>query len=240
MSIARPIILTQPQNQGAGQSFDPNNPNDLSYLLLNQTDQSGDPNWQQNISDYNAITGLPVAGRYQGYNAAKMLIPSEYYNLANQMGFYTSLQPQEHAMAYQLLNHLTHPELMSQEYANAETGNLPAQNQQDINQLLSAGAGQGTKEGVVLHNQNAVNRNIATFNANLYSPEGEAQRAQAGMQLIGSQAPSYGNLQTLHNIELGTPRNPTGADIAGNIVGDFLGSGAFGNGGLFGKSSGGK
>lgn len=216
--------------------FEPGSNEWWNYVLQNQGSTSGDPDWKQNIKDYNAYTGLDVGGRYQGYNAAKMLLPGEYANLAQQLGFYNSLTDDEHAAVMDYLNMMQHPEQMSGEFRDQQTGN--AQNQSPLlqNQLLAAGAGQGAKEGAALSLFNNAQRNANSFDASLYSPTGRAQRAGGIMGLIEAQRPNYNNLAQLHGIQLGTPRNQSGAQAIGGLVGQ--GIGLFTGGGIPGMGGG--
>lgn len=227
---------------GAGQQQGAPNPNDpdyLTYLLQNQTDRSGDPNWKQNIKDYDAMSGLPVAGRYQGYNAAKMLLPAEYMALAKQYGFHNALQPEEHQAVMDYLEFLKHPENASNEFRQQQQGQAMSQSPMLQNQLLSAGAGQGAKEGAALSLFNNANRNANAYDANLYGQQGRANRAQGIMGLVESQNPNLNNLGQLHGIELGTPRNASGAQVVGGLIGQGLGMAGGNIGGLFGGGGGG-
>lgn len=188
----------------------------------------------------NTLPGVGAGGRYPANNIAISLAPAEYWNLANQLGFYNSLQPDEHAAVMQYLNYLRNPQQMANQFRQGQMGQIGSETAQLQNQLASAGAGQGAKEAAALSLFNQANRNANQFEANLFSPQGQAQLAQGALGLIGSQAPNWGDILNIAQITGSTPRNKSGLDVLGTLAGDYLGGmGGGGLGGLLGGGGGG-
>ncbi len=177
-----------------------------------------------------------AGGRSPANIAAISLAPAEYWNIAQQYGFHNMLSDTEHQAVQQYINDLMHPEKMSNEYRQAQLGAITGETGQLQNQLASAGAGQGAKEGAALSLFNNANRAANAYDANLASPTGKGQIAQGIVGAVESQNPNWQNEQNIASITNSTPRNMTGLQAAGNIIGEVAGSGAFGGGGIFGKS----
>lgn len=208
-------------------SYSPSDPNYL-YDLLTHLSNVSDPNYKQNINAYNKMTGLDVNGRYQGYNAARYMLPAVYQQLAGQLGFYNSLQPMAQQSTSALLTRLTNPDTMTQQYRNQATAAGQSTLQNVMQRLKSGGAGIGAQQGAQLATANQANSAGNAFQAQMNSPEGQAQRLNAILGTIASQTPNFGNLEALHNIELGTPRNQSGLETIGNLAGGALSSWASG------------
>ncbi|HVT12808.1 MAG TPA: hypothetical protein VHE55_11120 [Fimbriimonadaceae bacterium] len=207
-------------------SYDPSDPNYL-YDLLTHISNVSDPNYQANIDAYNKMTGLDVGGRYQGYNAARYLLPAVYQQLAGQLGFYNSLQPMAQGAASQLLGQLSNPDQMATSYQAQANAAGQSTLQGVLQRLRSGGAGIGAMQGAALDSANQAATAGNQYRAQINSPEGKAQRLNQMLSLIASQNPNFSNLSTLHGIELGTPRNPSGLDVLGSLAGDLLSNTTF-------------
>ncbi len=207
-------------------SYDPSDPNYLYDLLTHISDVS-DPNYQANIDAYNKLTGLDVGGRYQGYNAARYMLPAVYQQLAGQLGFYNSLQPMAQQATSQLLGRLSNPDQMATSYQAQANAAGQSTLQGVLQRLRSGGAGIGAMQGAALDSANQAATAGNQYRAQINSPEGQAQRLNQMLSLIASQNPNFSNLSTLHSIELGTPRNPTGLDVLGGLAGDLLSNTTF-------------
>lgn len=179
------------------------------------------------------LPGVGAGGRYPANNIAIGLAPAEYENLASQLGFANSLQPQEHQIVQQYLNYLMNPTAMSQQNRNQELGAVANEAPALANQIASAGGGSGNQAGAQLALFNQANRAANSFDANLYSPQGQAALASGALGLIGSQNPNWGDLATIASITDNTPRNASGAQVLGGLAGNLVG--AAGNSGGFGK-----
>lgn len=206
-------------------SYDSSDPNYL-YDLLTHISNVSDPNFKANIDAYNKTTGLDVNGRYQGYNAARYMLPAVYQQLAGQLGYYNSLQPMAQQSTSALLGQLSNPDQMATNYQAQANAAGQSTLQGVLQRLRSGGAGIGAAQGAALNSANVAASAGNQFRAQLDSPEGRAQRLNQMLGVIAGQNPNFGNLQTLHNIELGTPRNPTGLDVLGGLAGQVLSSGA--------------
>lgn len=206
-------------------SYDPSDPNYL-YDLLTHISNVSDPNFKANEDAYNKMTGLDVNGRYQGYNAARYLIPAVYQQLAGQLGYYNSLQPMAQQASSALLGQLSNPDQMATQYQAQANAAGQSTLQSVLQRLRSGGAGIGAMQGAALNSANQAASAGNQFRSQLDSTEGRSQRLNQMLGIIAGQNPNFGNLQTLHNIELGTPRNPSGLDTLGGIAGQILGSGA--------------
>lgn len=166
-----------------------------------------------------------AGGRYPANIAANRLTPAEYYNLANQYGFYNQLQPEEHNALFSMLNYMANPELMAGQYQQGADARATQQLPQLQASLASSGAGQGAKEGAALHVGNEAQRAGNAYAANLFSPEGTAQRAQTISGIYNQAQPDYSRLQSIANITGGTPVPQSGLSTLGNIAGGFMGLG---------------
>jgi hypothetical protein len=196
----------------------PTDPNYLSWLLTHLS-QGSDPNYKQNIKAYDQYSGLPVDGRYQGYNAARYLLPAIYKQLADQTGFYNGLQPLAHQNVNSLLTQLSNPSQMADSYQSKVNAQAGSTLQSVLLRLKSGGAGIGAMQGAAVSSQNQANTAANQFRAQQDSPEGRASRLNAILGLIASQNPNFNNLQALHGIETNTPRSaPGGLDILSGVL----------------------
>jgi len=205
-------------------SYNPSDPNYLSDLLTHLSNVS-DPNYKANIDAYNNMTGLDVNGRYQGYNAARYMLPAVYQQLAGQLGYYNSLQPMAQQSTSALLSQLSNPDTMAQQYQNQAQAQSQSTLQNVLQRLRSSGAGIGATLGAQLDAANQAATAGNQYRAELDSPEGRAQRLNSILGIIAGQSPDLGNLSTLSNIETTTPRNETGLQAIGGLLGslaDFL------------------
>lgn len=193
-------------------SYSPSDPNYLSNLLTHLSSVS-DPNYQANAKAYNQMTGLDVNGRYQGYNAARYMIPAVYQQLAGQLGYYNSLQPMAQQGTNALLAQLSNPDQMARQYRNQANASGQSTLQSVLQRLRSGGAGIGATQGAQVDMANRANAAGNAYQAQLDSPEGRAQRLNSMLALISGQNPNLSNLSTLHQMEVGTPRNQTFGDI---------------------------
>jgi len=201
-------------------SYNPSDPNYLSDLLTHISNVS-DPNYAANINAYNQMTGLDVNGRYEGYNAARYLLPGVYQQLAGQLGYYNSLQPMAQQSTSALLSQLSNPDTMAQQYQNQAQAQSQSTLQSVLQRLRSSGAGIGATQGAQIGAANQAATMGNQYRAQLDSPEGRAQRLNSILGLIAGQNPNFSNLGTLHQIEIGTPRNETGLQAAGSILGSL-------------------
>lgn len=198
-------------------------------LIGSLYDSGGDPSkdyWKYGLNDQ--------GGRSPANIAAERLAPAEYWNLANQYAFYNQLQPEEQQSVQQYINYMQHPELMSDAYRQGQQG--AAQNALPglQNSILSAGGGQGAKEGAALAVGNQANRASSSYDAQLYSPLGQAQRMQGIIGAYQSQNPNWNNMGNIASITNNTPRNATGAQVVGAGIGGILS----GIGGIIGATKG--
>lgn len=204
-------------------SYSPSDPNYLAELLTHLSNVS-DPNYQANLDAYNRLTGLDVNGRYQGYNAARYLIPAVYQQLAGQLGYYNSLQPMAQQDTSALLAELSNPDSMARQYRNQANAAGQSTLQSVLQRLRLSGAGigaiQGAQIGAVNQAASAGNR----YQAQLDSPEGRTQRLNSILGVIAGQNPNFGNLEALHGMTVGTPRNASGLDVLGGLAGNLLSS----------------
>ncbi len=221
------------------QQFDPTNPDEFINILENQTNTSGDPNYKGNIASYDATSGLPVGGRYQGYNAAKMLLPAEFMNLVNQYATQAALAPHERDALMSYLEFATHPDRMAADQRQRLFAQVPEMTARLQSQIASAGGGQAAKEGAAVSVFNNQRRAANDFDANLFSPQGRAQNAMGVIGVANAANPNLNNLGTLHGIETGTPRNQSGLQAAGGIIGNAVSNWLSPGGGLFSGASGG-
>ncbi|MFI5384820.1 MAG: hypothetical protein ACHQ50_01760 [Fimbriimonadales bacterium] len=208
-------------------SYDPSDPNYLSDLLTHLSNTS-DPNYQANQKAYNQATGLDVNGRYQGYNAARYMLPAVYQQLAGQLGYYNGLQPMAQQNTSALLAQLSNPDTMAAQYRSQAQASAQSTLQSVLQRLKSGGAGIGATQGAQIASANQAATAGNQYQAQLDSPEGRAQRLNSILGLIAGQQPNFGNLSTLHGMEVGTPRNESGLQAIGQLAGSFapyIGSG---------------
>ncbi len=222
MHTGGPMHLPDPANGGSQMPQDLSNLFSGSGLIDNLYGNKGnptDPYMKEGLND--------AGGRYPGNIAGIRLAPAEYYNLANQYGFYNSLQPEEHQALYRMINYMMNPELMAQQYQQQVQGQTTQQAPQLLNQVLAAGGSQGDKEGVMLNAANNANRESAGYNANLFSPQGTADRANTINSIYNQASPSWNNMSQIAGITTNTPRNQTGLEVGANLLGSVAsGAGA--------------
>lgn len=202
-------------------SYTPSDPNYLYDLLMHLTDHS-DPNYRANMDAYNKLTGLDVAGRYEGYNAARYLLPAVYQQLAGQQAYYNGLQPMAQQSTSALLAQLANPDSMARQYRSQADAQSQSTLQSVLQRLRSGGAGIGAAQGAQIGAANQAAAAGNQYQAQLDSPEGRAQRLNSILGVIAGQQPNFGNLGTLHGIETGTPRNESGLDALGGLFGNAL------------------
>lgn len=207
-------------------------PMDLAELLRHLS-QVSDPNYKQNIKDYNSQTGLDVGGRYQGYNAARYLMPAEYQKLTGEYGMQAGMQPEYQSAMMKLFQMLQNPDAMSAEARAKFQGN--AMNSLPGMQNMALSQGMGDASGnMALFGMNQANRQGNEFDANLYGTTGKMNQANALGAFYNNMTPNLNNLNTLHGITTGTPRNSTGMDVIGGMAGQMAGGWA-NNGFKFGR-----
>ncbi len=206
---------------------------------MNLGNTSGDPGWKQNIKDYNAASGIDVNGRYQGFTSARYLIPAEFAHLVKQYATQAGLDQASQDALLQYMEYATHPERMSEENRQRLFSSVPQLTQQLQNQIASAGGGQAAKEGAAVSVFNNARRASNDFDANLFSPSGRANTALGVVNVANAANPNLNNLGALHGIELGTPRNQSGLQAAGGIVGGLVNNWLSPGSGLFSGASGG-
>ncbi len=219
---AQPLGQQQSGASGASGGSEPNWDQLYGSGLLNTLSSNG---FNKSDPYTTTLPGVGAGGRYPANNIAIGLAPAEYENLASQLGFANSLQPQEHQIVQNYLNYLMNPSAMSAQNRQSDLGAVTGEAPALANQIASAGGGSGNQAGAQLALFNQQNRAANSFDANLYSPQGQAALAQGGLGLIGSQAPNWNDVQTIGQITTGTPRNQTGAQAVGQIGGQLLGSG---------------
>ncbi len=213
-------------------------PGQFQNIVGNLGQTSGDAGWKQNITDYNAATGLDVNGRYQGYNAARYLMPAEFANLVQQYATQAALGPMEQQALMDYMSYIVHPERMSEENRNRLFAQVPELTSQLQKQIASSGGSQAAQEGAAVNVFNNQRRSANEFDASLFSPSGRAQTAMGAIQVANAATPRMGNLESLHGITVGTPRNQTGAQAVGGILGSIAPILSGGSGGsIFGGGS---
>lgn len=202
-------------------SYQPDDPNYL-YDLLTHLSEGSDPNFKANEDAYSQMTGLDVNGRYQGYNAARYMLPAVYQQLAAQLGYYNSLQPMARQTSGALLAQLSNPDQMVQQYRNQAQAAGQTTTQNVLQRLRSTGAGIGAMQGAAQSTANQANSAGNQFQAQLDSPEGRSQRLNSILGVIAGQQPDLNTLSQLHGMMTGTPRNQTGMDIFAGLAGSLL------------------
>lgn len=194
---------------------------------------------EQNLGDYNTATGLDPKQRYGANNAARFLLPGEFAYQAHQLGFANELQPEAHDAIRNLISMLQNPDAMSAEYRNKVMGDVQAHFPELYNHFQSLGAGIGAQQGSYLAANNQAANSANKFDAGLRSPTGLMDRGNAIASLVNSQRPDYGGISQLGATQVSTPRNVTGGQIAGGLIGQGLGAFAGGGFGGFGGGGGG-
>lgn len=179
--------------------------------------------------------GIDLSGRYPAFEIAKRLLGPEMGILAQQFATEYALQPLISQFEQEAVGTLLNPEKRVAKVNAAIDASTASTTQSVIQRLKSLGGGIGSLGGAatMVANDAATAKN--QNRANIYSPEGYGQ-ALAGA--VGVMDLNRGNLSRLgqaQGIMTGTPRNASGAEIAGSLAASALGSGAFGAGGIFGR-----
>lgn len=212
---------------------------DLNWILTHLGSASN-PDWKEAMKQYGSATGLDGNQRYPGYNAFRYLFPALFARDADQLAYSTSLQPVAHNATNAALAGMLDPDKASAEYIARTNAGVGSATTALLNRLKSLGAGSGAMEGAALN----VSNNAATagnqFRAQQDSSAGRRQRLMDIMSTITGQQPHFEDELNLHGGMVGTPRNQTGAQIGGNLLGSFLSTpGLFGGMGGGGGGTGG-
>ena len=199
----------------------------LTQLLTHLSSVSG-PDYKRNLDAYSQMYGLDVGGRYQGYNAARYLLPAAYGNLASQTGFYNSLQPMAQQSVNAMLAQLSNPDAAATQYRSNVTAQSHPVLHSVLQRLRSSGAGIGAQQGATLDVTNRATQAGNSFEADQNSPEGRARRLNALLSLIAGQRPDLEPLERLHRMTIDTTRNATGFEALAGLAGQIGSSWASG------------
>lgn len=165
------------------------------------------PQYQQQFANQAKQYRQSNQGSTTATSAAGHLLTPEYQHLKSQYDFYNQLQPLHQQMLGHYMSILANPGLASQQYR----GNSMAQanaNLPMIQNQVSGNFGIGEKNALALNNQNMANQNANAFDANLYSPEGQAQAAQGFDQAYQASSPDVRNFNTLAQTQWGKTQAP--------------------------------
>jgi hypothetical protein len=190
----------------------------LAELITNLSDK-GDPNYKQNIKEYNAWSGLPVEGANQGYNAMRYLLPALFKLDADQLGFFAEMQPEYRDMISQIIQMVKDPSAASSAFRNKVFGEAQNSLPAEMMQLASAGGSAGSKAGLAVASTNNAKRRANEFDAQLYSPEGRMRALSGASDLIRQQMPTFSGILNAHGVTTSTPRGTSGLDAIGGLAG---------------------
>jgi hypothetical protein len=191
--------------------------------ILAGLSQVSNPNYQNTIKQYNSATGLDVGGANQGYNAMRYLLPLLYKLDADQLAYFAEMQPEYRGMITQLLQYAKDPNLASDAFRSKTMGEAQNEFPAELMRLMSAGAGQGSKEGLSLASTNMAKRRSNEFDAQVFSPEGRMKALGGASDLIRNQMPNFGGIMNAHGVTTSTPRGTSGLEVFGNIAGTAAG-----------------
>jgi hypothetical protein len=157
------------------------------------------------------------------------LLPAEFYHLANQYGFYNSLQPMAQQSAGQMLSLLSNPDAMTQQYRNQAMASGQSTLQGVLQRLKSGGAGIGAVQGAQMQALNQANSAGNQYQAQMDSAQGRAQRLNSILGIISGQMPNLSNLQGLQGMTAKQQQQSQGGGGLGGflaaaapIIGSFL------------------
>jgi hypothetical protein len=185
-----------------------------------------DPNWRNSAAgkQFFAGMGLNPSGRYEIKSAVDQAVAPTLYNYLSKLGFQNSMLPEAQGATSQLVNMLANPDRMAAD-ANARN---QAQAQSGAQQMLQAakagGMGIGQQQGIQQEAINQANTASNQDRAQMNSGQGMLSNLQAILQAIMSQNPDMNNLNSIAGIDFGTPRNSTGMDVLGNVLGGMAGN----------------
>jgi hypothetical protein len=215
--------LPSSPNTGAP-SYQPEDQNYL-YDLLTHLSNVSDPNYKANIDAYNRLSGLDVNGRYQGYNAARYLMPLQYMVNARQLAQQLAYQPMQQQVMGQALAQLANPSGMVDRFENRTRAANDRTYQNQLQIARSHGLSQNALASLALANQNRTATQTNQFRGQNDSGAGRLGNAQSFAQMYAMMQPNYGPLGALHQMELTTPRAPSGLDALTGLAGQALGGG---------------
>jgi len=186
---------------------------------------------QQNERDWYASTSFNPSGRHEANVFAKRMMPMVAWNDLYRQAMSNELLGGQMQAMRQWAQQLNNPDWQSQDFRRRMMGQAESQ----FPELMShfAGKGIGSKEGAMLSLRNQANRAANENDQHIYSPQGMQERAGTFAQLMAMLRPDFNQLNTLHGIQLGTPRNQTGIGMLGGLASGLASGGAFGQGGIF-------
>jgi hypothetical protein len=219
-----PRLTSDPPATHGGPSYQQDDPNYL-YDLLTHLSNVSDPNYKANVDAYNRLTGLDVNGRYQGYNAARYMMPLQYMVTARQLAQQLAYQPMQQQAMGQAIAQMANPSGMVDQFENRTraSNDRTYQNQMQIGR--QQGLSTNALASLALANQNRTASQTNQFRGQNDSAQGRLANAQGINQLIAMMNPDYRQLGALHQLELSTPREQSGLEALSGLAGQALSGG---------------